>query len=451
MTSALTRYSWRQLTRHRARTAFTIATLAAAVLGVWLFAAPRDFDAAMNENVEADLLHDAILRPDGVTLAEDDLATFRQVPNVQGLDARATYVTEMRVGDRIQDVWLVGVRDFADQHVNVIDVDAGRAPQVGESRLEALTDPVNSLSGQSPGHVGDTVLVRSARSGFEPVSITGEGTSVYFAHNASEWIPVLYVPIEVVWDLSSWGPVFTQVELSVADRDDAALAVTIDAIRDHLTEAKPSVQYNQLVEIRPAGEWPGEDDFDNFLVLFWVIAGVSLVSALVLVASTMTTLMREQAREIAIMKSVGGRRRRIIASYSSTSAFLGVGGTVVGIAIGIPMANLLTGYLGQFQGVDPGWRVSRLALGLSIAVGIGATLLASMPALLRGTRVTVRDALGGSGADTSFGDSTVDRLLTRARWLPRTAQLGVRGVARRKTRSLATQLQIGLAVGMLLG
>ena len=310
---------------------------------------------------------------------------------------------------------------------------------------------MNSLGGQSPGHVGDTVMVRSARSQFEPVSITGEDTSVYFAHNASEWIPVLYVPIEVVWDLSSWGPVFTQVELSVADRDDAALAVTIDAIRDHLTEAKPSVQYNQLVEIRPAGEWPGEDDFDNFLVLFWVIAGVSLVSALVLVASTMTTLMREQAREIAIMKSVGGRRRRIIASYLSTSAFLGAGGTVLGIAIGVPMANLLTGYLGQFQGVDPGWRVSRLALGLSVAVGIGATLLASMPALLRGTRVTVRDALGGSGADTSFGDSPVDRLLARARWLPRTAQLGVRGAARRKTRSVATQLQIGLAVGMLLG
>ena len=104
MTSALTRYSWRQLTRHRARTAFTVATLAAAVLGVWLFAAPRDFDAAMNENVEADLLHDAILRPDGVMLAGDDLATFRQVPNVEGLDARATFVTEMRVGDRTQDV-----------------------------------------------------------------------------------------------------------------------------------------------------------------------------------------------------------------------------------------------------------------------------------------------------------------------------------------------------------
>jgi putative ABC transport system permease protein len=450
MSSALTRYSWRQLSRHRARTGFTIATLAAAVLGVWLFAAPRNFDAAMNEQVEADVLHDAILRPDGVMLDGDDLAALRATSNIEHLDVRTTYVTEMRAGDRTQDVWLVGFRDFADQQVNIIDVDSGRAPETGGARLEALSDPVNGLSGNSPGDVGDTVMVRSARSGFEPLEITGEGTSVYFAHNASEWIPVLYVPVEVVRELAAYPDVFTVVEFQVADRDDAALAATVDSLRGQLADVKPSVRYNQLVEIRPAGEWPGQDDFDNFQVLFWVIAAVSLVSALVLVASTMTTLVREQTREIAIMKSVGGRRRRIIANYLTTSAFLGLAGTLLGTAIGLPITKLLTSYLGRFQGVDPGWRISWFALALSVAVGLGGTLLASMPALLRGTRITVRDAFD-VGSDASYGRSTLDRMLSRARWLPRTAQLGLRAAARRKTRSVATQLQIALAVGTLLG
>ena len=132
MRSALTRYSWRQLTRHRARTTFTVATLAAAVLGVWLFAAPRDFDAAMNEQVQADLIHDAILWPDGVLIDDADLASLRDVPNIDGLDVRTAYITEMRMGDRTGDVWLVGVREFDDQQVNVIDVDAGRRPSVDE-------------------------------------------------------------------------------------------------------------------------------------------------------------------------------------------------------------------------------------------------------------------------------------------------------------------------------
>ncbi|MDH4119080.1 MAG: FtsX-like permease family protein, partial [Acidimicrobiia bacterium] len=197
--------------------------------------------------------------------------------------------------------------------------------------------------------------------------------------------------------------------------------------------------------------WPGEDDFNNFLILFWVIAGVSVVSALVLVASTMTTLVREQTREIGIMKSIGGRRRRIVANYLASIALLGLAGTAIGIAIGLLMANLLTNYLGRFQGVHPGWRVSWLAMGLSVAVGIGATLLASLPALLRGTRVTVREALGQPGSDASFGGSIVDRLVSRTGWLPRTAQLGLRAAARRKTRSISTGLQIALAVGLLLG
>ena len=451
MSSALTRYSWRQLSRHRARTALTIATLAAAVVGVWLFAAPRNFEATMDERVESDLLHDVILRPDGVQLDAGDLAALRAVPNVEGLDVRATFRTEMRVGDRTQDVWLVGVRDFDDQQVNVIDVDDGRMPQASAPTLEALTDPVNERGGQSVGSVGDTVLVGSWRSELEEVAITGAGTTVLFAYNALDWIPVLYVPVELVWELAPYDDLFTQVEFRVADRDDAALADTIDAVRAQLAGIKPSVQYNALVEIQPANEWPGEDDFDNFLILFWVIAGVSLVSALVLVASTMTTLVRDQAREIAIMKSVGGSRRRIIVNYLTTSALLGVAGTAVGTAIGLPVSNLLTGYLGQFQGIAPDWRFSWLAFGLSIAVGSGGTLLASMPALLRGTRVTVRQALGGRSDAAGFGTGTVDRLLTRARWLPRTAQIGLRGVARRKGRTIATQLQIALAVGTLLG
>jgi putative ABC transport system permease protein len=386
-----------------------------------------------------------------VLIDDADLASLRAIPNIEALDVRTTYVTEMRMGDRSGDVWLVGVRDFDDQQVNVIDIDAGRSPNVDDLRLEALTDPVNDLTGIGAPQIDDTVMVRDSRSQLVPLSITGEGSSIHFSHNSSEWIPVLYVPVEVIWELAPWNDRFTEVDFSVTDRDDAALAATADALREHVAELKPSVQYNALMQVRPAGEWPGEDDFRNFLVLFWVIAGVSIVSALVLVGSTMTTLVREQTREIGIMKSIGGRRRRIIASYLATSALLGLAGTVVGTAIGLPMTNLLTNYLGRFQGVHPGWRVSWLALGLSVAVGIGGTLLASLPPLLRGTRVTVRAALGQPGSDGSFGSSTVDRLVARARWLPRTAQLGLRAAARRKTRSIATQLQIALAVGTLLG
>ena len=47
MTSALTLVAWRQVARHKARSALTIATMAAAVAGVWIFVTPNRVDAAM--------------------------------------------------------------------------------------------------------------------------------------------------------------------------------------------------------------------------------------------------------------------------------------------------------------------------------------------------------------------------------------------------------------------
>ncbi len=190
-------------------------------------------------------------------------------------------------------------------------------------------------------------------------------------------------------------------------------------MRAGLTEIDPLVFYNDIAEIRPAGEWPGKEDFDRFVSLFWVIAGVSLLSALVLVATTMTTLVRDQTREIGIMKAVGGRGRSIARSFLTTALLLGGAATLVGIAVGFLIANLLVDFLGgRFLGIDPGWQVSPLAVGLSLAVGLGVTAIASVPALWRAARVPVREALETAGIEARYGTGRLDRAVARARFLP---------------------------------
>jgi putative ABC transport system permease protein len=163
----------------------------------------------------------------------------------------------------------------------------------------------------------------------------------------------------------------------------------------------------------------------------------------------MTTMVAEQTRQIAIMKAIGGHRRQIRRSYLRAALVLGVAGTALGIGIGIPFANVALGFIGnRFFGIDPGWGAPPSAIVVSVVVGLGATILASLPSLHRAAKTSVRAGL--ESGTSAGGDGRFDRLLRGVR-LPRTAQIGLRNVTRRRTRSLATTLQIALATSVALG
>jgi putative ABC transport system permease protein len=73
-----------------------------------------------------------------------------------------------------------------------------------------------------------------------------------------------------------------------------------------------------------------------------------------------------------------------------------------------------------------------------------------MPAIRRASRLSLAEALSATGSAVG-GHGVLDRGLRHIRFLPRSAQIGLRGSARRKRRTLATAVQVGLAVGILLG
>ena len=181
-----------------------------------------------------------------------------------------------------------------------------------------------------------------------------------------------------------------------------------------------------------------------------MITLLALLSALVLISNTITTLVAEQTSEIGIMKAVGGRRRQIAAVYLKTALLLGALGTVVGIVLGIVLANLLTRYFGStLFAVTTGFGVDWRILLVSALVGLVAPPLVALPAIRRAVRVPLREALEASGSAVG-GQDAGDRLLRRVRFLPRTTQIGLRNVARRRRRSISTAVVIAFAVGTLL-
>lgn len=121
---------------------------------------------------------------------------------------------------------------------------------------------------------------------------------------------------------------------------------------------------------------------------------LALASALVLIANTMTTLIGEQRREIGMMKAIGGTRKQIRRIYLRTALLLGGVGSIIGVGLGILIANAIVRYFGEsFFAISPGFGVVVPVLIASVVLGLAAPPLASLPAIRRGARIPVREGL----------------------------------------------------------
>ncbi|MBJ7455868.1 MAG: hypothetical protein JHC74_07405, partial [Thermoleophilia bacterium] len=119
MTAAV-RKSIRDLTRRRARTFFTVLTLALAVASVGVLAVPALMAESMEREVALNRLPDVTVTMAPLVLGPADLEALRALPNVADVEPRGLLVTRVWSGERRERAVVVGVPDFADQRVDVV-------------------------------------------------------------------------------------------------------------------------------------------------------------------------------------------------------------------------------------------------------------------------------------------------------------------------------------------
>jgi len=446
MVSALMRKSVTDLSRRRSRTFFAVGTLALAVASIGIFAMPTLIDRSMQAEVAAGKLPDLTVFTSPLVLDRAHLAALGAVPNVRAVEPRSFFEGRVYIGSRRAPAYVEGVPDFASQQADVVHVASGAAP----GRGEVLTDLQNANQGLLDVGAGETVRVIAADNSLQRLLVSGEGRNLNGGQDVtSDNVVVLYATPETVAALSG-VPGYESLAFRLADARPAAVASTLAAVRRELVGTPGFTGFTWLPEVRAPGDWPGKEDVQKFSDFFYVITVLALLSAFVLIANTLTTLVAEQTSEIGMMKAVGGRRRQITGVYVRTALLLGALGTVVGIGLGIALSNVFVRYLGStFFAIDVAFGVDARVLAVSVLVGLLGPILAALPAIRRAVRVPLREALEATGSAVGSQDAG-DRLLRRVRFLPRTAQIGLRNVGRRRRRSFATALMVALAVGNLL-
>jgi putative ABC transport system permease protein len=168
---------------------------------------------------------------------------------------------------------------------------------------------------------------------------------------------------------------------------------------------------------------------------FLSFAILALVLAAILVAAVLNAILARQVREIGILKAVGARSGQIGVMYGALLVALGCASLVVGLPLGVAAAGRLAQRMADTMNFTvtsasiPAWVYATV-----IGAGLLLPVLTSLPAIVRASRTSVREALGAVGIGGAFGARRFDRALTALGGFALPYRLAVRNMFRRRGR-----------------
>src|SRR5215831_16092406 len=436
--NTLNRKAWGDLTRHRGRTMLAVFTLGLAIASLGFLAVPRLLNAAMSRQVLQSHLYDVGVSTTTLDLTPAQLRALGRLPGVAAVSPGLGYIAEATSAAGTANVEIAG-SDLASAPVDTVPLLSGRLPGPGE----VLADAAN---GRAAGYVvpnGGTIKVRAASGKAVRLRVSGSGMNLAATPGANgSATPVFYTSAATAQSLAG-ARGFNYLGFRLTDDTPAAQSQVIAEVRAYLTAQAGTDPITALPDTRTPGQWPGQSAFGHTMALLYLITILAFASALFLIAATMNTLIAEQASEIAILKTLGGRRRQIAGIILRTAALLGAGGAVAGTIIGVVIAYLLTSYFAvRLVDVSFGLGISVPVVVASLVAGPVLAVAASLPALRRALRRPAAETLTGAGTDGGYGAGRLDRAAARSGLLagtrvPDAMRMGLRDVLRQKRRSVA--------------
>jgi putative ABC transport system permease protein len=182
--SALLKKSWKDLSRRKARTAFTIITVALGVMGIGLFAITPLADRGVQAELQAEKMHNVGVRVTDVPLTAEQLDALKSLDNVDQMSPQAALLVTIEIGGRRERALLVGIPDYADQAVDVVRITSGEVPR----GLQVLTDQGNEANAVIALSEGDNIVVQGPSGTTDRLLVTGVGKNfIHSGATAAGW------------------------------------------------------------------------------------------------------------------------------------------------------------------------------------------------------------------------------------------------------------------------
>ncbi len=211
-------------------------------------------------------------------------------------------------------------------------------------------------------------------------------------------------------------------------------------IKDKL--AKQHINVAAFVYEDPNKHW-GRAFFDGITVVEEILAIICVIISAILVFNTLSNIITQQTNQIGILKAIGGRTHTIILMYLLSALVYGGLAFIIAMPLGAVVAFSLTKSMLNLFNIDfDKFQISNQAIIFQALSAILAPLMAGLPPIINGARITVREAIASYGLGGDFRSSWLDRIVERIgqRWLPSHYATALGNMFRHKGRLLLTQL-----------
>lgn len=361
------------------------------------------------------------------------LNAVRARPEIADAQARASVLARVQVAP---DVWrpliLFVVPDFADMRVSRVWPEAGAwPPPTGSILLE------RSAAELLGAQIDTDLVVKTPHGAATAVRLAGLVHDPGLAPAWQERTGYGYLtPATLAW-LSEEA---TLDELKVVFRAPSADPSVVDQqARDLAAWLGAQGHTAHAIQVPPPGRHPHQGQMEAIMLLLLIFSLLSLGLSAILVATLVTGMLAQQVRQIGVLKAVGAETSQIVRLYLALVAVVALAawllallpGVIAGRAFAEIIANLLNITL-ESEAL-PWWVFAAQG-----AAGLAIPLLVAVGPIIRGARVSVREAISEVGVRAEQLGRGVDRLLARLRGLDQTLLLALRNTFRRRGRLLLT-------------
>ena len=421
-----------------------ILVIFALIIGLWgvgsILVSYTILSRDLNENfVRTNPLHAAITSKDFSRL---DLASLRNRPEIEQAEFRDFDTLRIETHpDEWIPLWLFGVEDFNSFNLARIFDQKGNnrpiVPEDGAMLIERDGLRFSDLKAGSPARVragGRVVEVPVSGIGFDPAQAPGTQDHLIYA----------YVNEKTFSKITNEAANKRLIIRFKNMKSKHEVQIAANGLVDYFTSLGIAVDTIKMPKFM---EHPHQWQMNTLLFMEGSIGFLAFFLSAVLVSQLMAAFLARQIRQIGILKAIGASRFQVFQIYLTMVLALGV----VSGAIAIPLAIKFGYGYAYFVADILNFEVLTTSLPHQMylylmAASLLLPVVLSLPAILKGTRISVREALG----DYSIQQEAAAKKnwMLKKLTLPINLALAFENTLRRKKRVVVTIAAMALGVAI---
>ncbi|MEE8306144.1 MAG: ABC transporter permease, partial [Gammaproteobacteria bacterium] len=433
---------WYDLWKNKGRTMQVVLIVGMGAFAVGMIISTRMLVIPGMEDIWRDASAPMIYLGTNPSVDDDTIRVLQRIEGLEDVEGYAFTNVEWRSGpdDEWSSAFLMARDDYEDQTYIKLGLLSGEWPQ---GKTFAVSQGVDVAYGIQEG---GQVTIRVA----DREHVVEIGGVVYdpIAQPPGYGGPTQFFTTRDRLDYLTGDRNFNRILAAAPQYDEATLTDLASQMQNKLenqgVDSSGAAPMTAGLRTRDPKKHFFQDTMDAIFFIMGIMSILGLMLALFLVYNTINAIISQQVEQIGVMKAIGAKTGQILRLYLATVFVYGVLALLIAVPLGaiggrgisVFLMNTFDAELGPFTIVPE-------AIVAQVAIALLTPLLISLIPVFSGARITVREAISSYGL--SAGAGLLDRLLAKAKRIPRLVSLTISNTFRNKGRVFLTQITLVLS------